>query len=93
MKTVTIGDIHGRCDWKKVNPADYDIIIFLGDYVDSYTIEDQAMLDNLAEIVALKKRFPQKVKLLLGNHENSYLFRQYRTTGYRYDIAEEITKF
>ena len=55
MKTVTIGDIHGKPDWKKVNPADYDIIIFLGDYVDSNTIEDEEMLDNLAEIVALKK--------------------------------------
>ena len=91
MKTVTIGDIHGKPDWKKVNPANYDIIIFLGDYVDSNTIEDEEMLDNLAEIVALKKRFPRKVKLLYGNHENSYLFRQYRTTGYRYDIAEQIT--
>ena len=90
MKTLTIGDIHGKPDWKKVKTADYDFVILLGDYVDSYTIENQAMLDNLAEIVTLKKRFPQKVKLLLGNHENSYLFRQYRTTGYRYDIAEEI---
>jgi hypothetical protein len=91
MKTLTIGDIHGRPDWKKANTADYAIIIFLGDYVDSYTIEDQAMLDNLAEIVTLKKRFPRKVKLLLGNHENSYLFRQYRTTGYRYTIGDNIS--
>ena len=90
MKTITIGDIHGLPDWEKVNPADFDFVIFLGDYVDSYTIEDQAMLDNLEEIVTLKNSFPQKVKLLTGNHENSYLFRQYRTTGYRYDVAEEI---
>jgi len=90
MKTLTIGDIHGKPDWKMAKPADFDFIILLGDYVDSYNIEDQAMLDNLTEIIDLKRRFPQKVILLLGNHENSYLIRQYRTTGYRYDIAEEI---
>ncbi len=90
MKTLTIGDIHGLPDWKKVNPADFDVIIFLGDYVDSYTIEDKAVLDNLEEIISFKNAFQQKVKLLIGNHENSYLFRQYRTTGYRYDIAEKI---
>jgi len=90
MKTLTFGDIHGLPDWKKVNPAEFDVIIFLGDYVDSYSVEVEAILENLQEIVALKNRFPQKVKLLLGNHENSNLFRQHRTTGYRYDIAEEI---
>ncbi len=90
MKILTIGDIHGLPGWKKAKTVEYDFIIFLGDYVDSYIIEDQEILDNITGIVALKKRFPRKVKLLLGNHENSYLFRQYRTTGYRYDIAEEI---
>jgi predicted phosphodiesterase len=91
LKTLTLGDIHGLPDWKKVNPADFDVIIFLGDYVDSYTIEDKAVLDNLEEIISFKNAFQQKVKLLIGNHENSYLFRQYRTTGYRYTIAEQIT--
>jgi predicted phosphodiesterase len=86
LKTLTIGDIHGLPDWKKVNPADFDVIIFLGDYVDSYTI-----VDNLEEIISFKNAFQQKVKLLIGNHENSYLFRQFRTTGYRYTIAEQIT--
>ena len=91
MKTLTIGDIHGLPEWKKVNPDDFDVIIFLGDYVDSYTIEDKAVLDNLEEIISFKNAFQQKVKLLIGNHENSYLFRQYRTTGYRYTIAEQVT--
>jgi hypothetical protein len=48
------------------------------------------MLHNLEEIISLKTAFPKKVKLLLGNHENSYLFRQYRTTGYRYTIGEKV---
>ncbi len=91
MKTITIGDIHGRSDWEKVIPADYDIIVFLGDYIDSYAIEDDEMLHNLEQIILFKRANPDKVKLLLGNHENSYLFRQYRTTGYRYTIGEDIS--
>jgi 3',5'-cyclic AMP phosphodiesterase CpdA len=91
MTVLTIGDIHGRTDWKKVDPAEFDIIIFLGDYIDSYAIEDDEMLHNLEEIISFKTAFPKKVKLLLGNHENSYLFRQYRTTGYRYTIGENIS--
>jgi hypothetical protein len=90
MRTLTIGDIHGLNNWEKVNPDDFDIIVFLGDYVDSYVVEDVAVINNLEKIITLKNSFPQKVKLLTGNHENSYLFRQHRTTGYRYDIADEI---
>lgn len=91
MKTLTIGDIHGLPDWKKVNPADFDAIIFLGDYVDSFTVEDKAVLDNLEEIISLKNAFHNKIKLLIGNHENSYLFRHCRTTGFRYTIAEQVS--
>ncbi len=92
MRTITIGDIHGLNDWEKVNPDDFDIIIFLGDYVDSHVVEDAAVINNLEKIIALKDSLPKKIILLTGNHENSYLFRHYRTTGYRYDIAEEIIR-
>jgi hypothetical protein len=62
----------------------------LGDYLDSYFVKDEEMLKNLNELIAFKKAYPEKVKLLLGNHEISYLFPEYRSTGYRYDIEEEI---
>jgi hypothetical protein len=90
MKTLTIGDLHGLADWKKVNPADFDFIIFLGDYIDSHVVDDIEMMNNLEEIISLKASYPEKVKLLLGNHEISYLFSQYRSTGFRYSIAEEV---
>jgi 3',5'-cyclic AMP phosphodiesterase CpdA len=90
MRTLTIGDIHGKNDWEKVNHDDFDMIVFLGDYVDSRSVDDNSVITNLEKIVAFKNSLPQKVKLLTGNHENSYLFRRYRTTGYRYDIADEI---
>ncbi|HBC80352.1 MAG TPA: hypothetical protein DEO60_13155 [Bacteroidales bacterium] len=92
MKILTIGDIHGLSDWKKVNPADNDVIVFSGDYIDSFNVDSKRMLDNLEAIVSFRAAYPDKVKLLIGNHENSYLFRQYRATGYRYEVAEQILK-
>lgn len=36
MKTLTIGDLHGLPHWKRIDSEQYDVIIFLGDYVDSH---------------------------------------------------------
>ena len=69
MKTISIGDIHGRDIWKNVNPSKYDKIIFVGDYVDSFTISNTTILNNLLDIIEFKKSFKNKVILLLGNHD------------------------
>jgi hypothetical protein len=90
MKTLTIGDLHGHSTWKRINPEDYDILIFLGDYMDSLFVDDDEMVLNLEEVISLKQRYPEKVKLLIGNHEISYLYRPYRASGYRYSIAEKV---
>ena len=90
LKIITIGDIHGLTVWNKLRHEDYNYLVFLGDYVDSFSVDDQVMLDNFKEIISFKTSFPEKVILLLGNHENSYLFPGYRATGYRYGIAEKI---
>lgn len=31
---LIVSDIYGRTFWKKLNPNDADLIIFLGDYTD-----------------------------------------------------------
>ena len=39
MKTVVIGDIHGRTDWKEIvgrYPIEGTMFVFLGDYLDSH---------------------------------------------------------
>ena len=38
MKILILPDIHGRTFWKKPceNPKEFDLIIFLGDYLDPY---------------------------------------------------------
>jgi hypothetical protein len=75
VKLITIGDIHGRTYWKEIDPEKYDRIIFVGDYVDQFPpMTDVEIETNLLEIIELKKKYPEKVVLLLGNHDIQYLF-------------------
>jgi hypothetical protein len=74
MKIVVIGDLHGKDLWKRLSPEDYDLMVFLGDYVDHWTISNTLILHNLKEIIALKKKYPDKVVLLTGNHDFQYMY-------------------
>jgi predicted phosphodiesterase len=66
---VVIGDLHGRDTWKLIDPNKYDIIVFLGDYLDSFDIDIDTQINNLRDVVQFKLDNPDKVILLLGNHE------------------------
>lgn len=104
MKTVTIGDIHGRDDWKKAvfsmndegNPTtcllgkEIDMAIFLGDYVDSFDKSNIEILSNLKEIIQLKKDYPNNVTLLLGNHDVAYIRMDFRITGFRMNMLHDL---
>lgn len=98
MKTqkriLTIGDIHGENTWKQpleyYRPDDvetninlYDYIVFVGDYVDSFELSDTQIYKNLLEIVDLKLKYPDKVILLLGNHDVQYIHKGNGCSGYR----------
>ena len=52
--------------------SDYDHIIFIGDYLDSFIILPVDIKRNLEEIIHFKLKFPNKVVCLLGNHDVSY---------------------
>lgn len=70
MKIIVIGDIHGRTIWKDIVKQEFDLCIFLGDYVDShYGITAEEQEKNLLEILDFKENNPNKVILLRGNHE------------------------
>ena len=99
MKTLIIGDIHGRRFWKRpvekyINKVDK--IVFLGDYFDAYQDEGieyewDIVLNNFNEIIELKRANPDKVVLLLGNHDMHYrneLFDEH-TRSTRFDHAHE----
>ncbi len=85
MKIISISDIHGRPYWKEIDVNQYDKVIFVGDYVDSYDRRDVEILTNLEAIIELKKEYPDKVVLLLGNHDIGYMFLNegYNCSGFR----------
>lgn len=75
MKTLVLGDIHGRLIWMdiidKENP---DKVIFLGDYVSTHEdISAEQQCSNLEDILNYKEENPNKVILLRGNHDMQHL--------------------
>lgn len=96
MKILILGDIHGRLFWKepvKKYIKKVDKIIFLGDYCDPYYDEGtepiswEQTLNNFQEIIELKRNNPDKVVLLIGNHDEHYRNSQfsYKAKSTRYD--------
>ena len=103
MKTLFIGDTHGRDTWKKIIEAesDADKIIFLGDYFDSFDVPGVAQLHNFNEIVEFKKNSDKnsdknsnknsdkEIVLLFGNHDFQYMpgFTDTPYSGYQPGMA------
>lgn len=93
MKIVTIGDIHGRNIWKKIvrKEKDADKFIFIGDYFDSFSVPYIKQRDNFKDIVKFKMENPDKIILLIGNHDYHYLpFVDEHYSGYQNDNKDKI---
>ena len=88
MHLIAIGDVHGRDAWKEIKGTKADQIIFIGDYVDPHQdIPDLEVIQNLKEIIAFQKSNPERVTLLLGNHDAQYLhYPLYQCSGHRADL-------
>ena len=82
-KILIIPDVHGRDFWRdsviKTLTNTSANIVFLGDYTDPYSSEGepnfdyrQHTVDNLKEIIELKKQNSDRITLLLGNHDCGY---------------------
>ena len=114
MKTLTIGDIHGRRDWKRflfgnediyrewrrnsdinridtlksiIPMYDYDKIIFVGDFVDSFNVSNVDMKENLQDIIHLARFEQDRIVLLLGNHDVQYFIPNHYCSGFRPEMA------
>ncbi len=80
-KIAVVPDVHGKSFWEEAKEKidSVDEVVFLGDYLDAYTFKILANreieLDNFLKILNLKKEYPEKVVLLLGNHDIGYLLR------------------
>jgi hypothetical protein len=83
IKWLIIPDVHGREFWKEpvtrtLQETDAKIC-FLGDYHDPYPYEFtsgedylQESVDNFKQILELKKKYLDRVTLLIGNHDCGY---------------------
>jgi hypothetical protein len=73
MKIIVLGDTHGRQFWKYiVNTQKFDKLVLLGDYFDSWDISVEDQVKNFLDILEYKKNHPDKMVLLLGNHDIHY---------------------
>ena len=75
MKTIVLGDIHGRTVWKDIIEKEQpDITVFLGDYVSTHEdVSTSQQIDNFLDILVAKEQAPQKYVLLRGNHDLQHL--------------------
>jgi hypothetical protein len=98
MKTnemLIVPDIHGRDFWKPALEYAGEVL-FLGDYVDHYPQEgfsEENAYEGLQRIVAFKQEFPERVTLLVGNHEFHYFNMAYQASrfdGRYYDKYHDI---
>lgn len=82
MKVLVIPDVHQTAHWKKAiadtNWEEIDHVVFLGDYFDTHGGADfkeaDEVLNNLQEIIDIKKANKDKVTVLVGNHDLHYFF-------------------
>lgn len=93
MNSVIIcSDIHCRSFYKKVLNVKDKPIIFLGDYLDPYSYEELSFEDglaNLEEIIDFKKQNPDRVTLLLGNHDFNAIWRKNWATRHNYHFQND----
>ena len=88
MKTIIIGDTHGRSTWKDIIAQEQaDRVIFLGDYFDSFDIDPVVQQYNFKEIIEFKEKSECEVILLIGNHDFHYYPGGETYSGYRAGAA------
>ena len=85
MKTLILGDTHGRSNWKQVLEAHPDAgrVVFMGDYFDSFDISGVEQLHNFNEIIRFKEETDKEVVMLIGNHDHHYLDVGETYSGYK----------
>ena len=91
MKTIVLGDTHGRNIWKEiVFQEKADRVIFIGDYFDSFDIGPAEQMFNFREIIDFKEKGECEVILLIGNHDFHYYPGGETYSGYKAGVAPAI---
>lgn len=69
-RTICIGDLHGRQDWKLIlHTEKWDRAIFIGDYFDSFEFNAMEQLKNFDKICAYRRASEKPIIMLIGNHD------------------------
>ena len=93
MKTVLIGDIHGRDCWKRIVEVEKaDRYVFIGDYFDSFDIPGLMQMHNFKELMLWSEQTKAECVFLIGNHDYGYFegCDGTRTSGYQFQLAPSI---
>jgi predicted phosphodiesterase len=74
MKTLVLGDTHGRDYWKGIVASENpDRVIFIGDYFDSFDNTAVEQMHNFKGIIDWKQSGQSEVIILIGNHDYHYM--------------------
>lgn len=91
-EAVENGSIGDDNFWSDYPYAEFDKIIFIGDYVDSFDLKNETILYNLKNIAFFKKAVPDKVVLLFGNHDIQYFIQNQICSGYRGEMTYDLNE-
>ena len=75
-RILSVPDVHGSHEWEvvKILPKNsYDYIVFHGDYFDAWENEWPYQGENFKNICDFVREDTEQRKLLIGNHDWSYL--------------------
>jgi len=89
---LIIPDVHGRDFWKPALKYKGEVI-FIGDYTDPYPDEnfyDEDAYLALLEIIDFKQKNPDRVTLLIGNHELHYYDPNFKCSRFSEDYYEKF---
>jgi hypothetical protein len=80
MKTMVVGDIHGRIHTVEAALNSGYPVIFVGDYLDSFTAKPVQQIQALKLVIEAVK--DGRAQALIGNHEVSYIDPMQRCSGW-----------
>lgn len=97
MKVLVVSDVHENwafaLSFIKANKDSVDYVVTLGDYVDSFneSLNGFPMQQGFLELVSLARKEPSKFRILIGNHDQSYISKQ-TCSGHHNQYAEMYKK-
>lgn len=95
MKILSVSDVHGSSvplTIAKKHIDEVDKAVFQGDYVDSFESKWPTQKEELEKIFEFKEKYSNKVDLVWGNHDHSYISDS-RVSGHQNAKHIDIQEF